>query len=386
MSLRILHICGTAEGGRWLLDQVVELAARGHEVEIVVPGTGTLTETLTERGFTVHVIPFRGYRPAAWGRLAKAQLTLTRLIRRGGFDVIHAHLFKSIVSARVACAIGSSPPLVSQIAGVVHLESKPLNAIDLLTSTFDDALVASCTNFADIYRARGAKNVHVSHYGCHVEDFSPAPELRAKARQSLGLGDHAYAVAMIAHMYPSTFKSFREVGVKGHETFIDAAARIRNVDNGIHFYVVGDEFVGDGSYRRRLEHRAEDLGLGGSMSFLGHRSDVRNLLAGMDLLVNPSLSESASYTMIEASLMEKPVVATRVGGLTDTVLDGVTGELIPPRDDMALAEAIESLARDRDRGHAYGRRGREHVNALFDIRSTVTSLEAVYDELVGARD
>lgn len=384
MSLKILQVCGTAEGGRWFLDQVTELLQRGHEVDVVLPAQGSLVDAFASIGVSVHVIPFRGYKPQDWPRLWRAQRRLSRLIRRGGYDVVHAHLLKSVVSARIACAVGTHPPLVSQVAGVVHLESLPLNLIDRVTSRFDSALVASCTNFADVYRARGVKHVYVSYYGCHVEIFSPDDAAREATRRVLGLQDGDVAIGMVAHMYPSGFKSFQEVGVKGHETFIDAAARVhRKANRSVRFYIVGDEFVGDGSYRRGLERRAEQLGLTGTLHFLGHRDDVRDVVAAMDLMVNPSLSESASYTMIESSLMEKPVVATRVGGLTDTVIDGVTGRLVPPRDEQALSEAMQFYLQHPDIGAEDGKRGREHVYRLFDIRSTVTSLESVYRQVVG---
>jgi glycosyltransferase involved in cell wall biosynthesis len=385
VSLRILQVCGTGEGGRWFLDQVVELVARGHDVEAVVPAAGTLERTLKGHGVRVHVIPFRGYRPQAWARLMRAQRDLDRLIHRGGFDIVHAHLLKAVVSARLSCVLRPHPPLVSQVTGLVHLESAPLNLIDRLTSPCDDALVASCTNFADVYRHRGAKNVFVSHYGCHVEEFSPSDGDRQGTRRALALAPDEVAVGMVAHMYPSRFKSFRDVGVKGHETFIDAAARVVQRSPQTRFFIVGDEFVGDGSYRRALEERAASLGLAGRLEFLGHRSDIQDVVSAMDILANPSLSESASYTVIEASLMEKPVVASRVGGLTDTVLDGVTGTLVPPADASSLASAIVRYAQDPELRDAHGREGRRRVAAMFDIRTTVSSVEAIYLKVISAR-
>lgn len=386
MSLRILQICGTAEGGRWFLDQVVELSARGHDVETVLPGSGTLERALTAQGVRVHLIPFRGYRPQALLRLLRAQRDLDRLIHRGGFDVVHAHLLKSVVSARLSCAGRRHPALVSQVTGLVHLESAPLNLIDRLTSPFDDALVASCTNFAEVYESRGAKNVFVSHYGCHVEEFAPGDGARDATRKALDLGPDDVAVGMVAHMYPSSFKSFREVGVKGHETFIDAAAQVVQRNPQVRFFIVGDEFVGDGSYRRALEERATLRGLGDRVVFLGHRTDIRDLVSAMDVLANPSLSESASYTVIEASLMEKPVVASRVGGLTDTVADGLTGTLVPPADSAALAAAISRYAREPELRAAHGREGRKRVAAMFDIKATVSSLEEIYQKVLSNRD
>jgi len=142
--------------------------------------------------------------------------------------------------------------------------------------------------------------------------------------------------------------------------------------------VVGDELVGDGSYRRRLEARAAALGVSRAVHFTGYRPDVASVLAGLDVVVSPSIEESACYTMVEALLMEKGVVASDVGGLPDTVQHGKTGLLVPPADPAALARAVTELLADPGQRQEMGRRGREHCLRQFDINATVASVEAVY--------
>ncbi|GAA3711981.1 hypothetical protein GCM10022399_30990 [Terrabacter ginsenosidimutans] len=207
------------------------------------------------------------------------------------------------------------------------------------------------------------------------------PERDDTARANLGLREGDVAVIMVAHMYPTNVAHFADVGVKGHEVFIDAAAKAHAADARLKFLIVGDEFVGDGAYRRRLEARAALAS--DSIRFLGHRDDVPVLLALMDVAANPSLSESASYTMMEASLTGLPVVASSVGGLPDTVVDGVTGLLVPPRDVEALSAAFLTLADDAQLRRDMGRAGRIHVQQSFDITKTVDSLERIYDEVLG---
>src|SRR5260370_16028549 len=86
----------------------------------------------------------------------------------------------------------------------------------------------------------------------------------------------------------------------------------------------------------------------------------------------------AGFTMVEAVLMAKGVVASDVGGLPDTVQDGKTGLLVPPANPAALADAVTELLADPARRREMGRRGREHCLRQFDINATVASLEAVY--------
>lgn len=379
--MQILQVCGSADGASWFVDQVTELEQRGYHIEAVVPGEGTVKERLTRTGTPVHVIPFRGYHPKDWRRLIRAYRDLSALIRNGPWDIVHAHLFKSFILARMILRGRRTPRLVTQVAGTVHLQSWPLAAIDRVTLRWDTILVGSCTEFAQTYARRGSRRTAVSFYGCHTDRFDPATS-GAAFRDRYGLTPTDIAVGLIAHMYPTQLKSFRNIGVKGHEVFIDAALALAEHDPRLYFFIVGDEFVGDGSYRRELERRAAPLIESGQLHFLGHRTDMPDIIAGLDVLTNPSLSESASYTMIEASLMRRPVIGSRVGGLPDTIVDGRTGLLVPPGDDEALANAVRRLVDDPEVRRRMGREGRSHVLEMFDITKTVTTLEEIYREAV----
>lgn len=375
-SRRILQVCGTASGGSWFLAQVKELRARGHHVEAITPGEGSLTEQLRSAGVRTHVVPFRGYRPADLPLMIRALFRIRRIALQGRFEIVHAHLFKAVVMCRFALLGRRNPKLVAQIAGVVHLDLWPLRLIDVCTLRKDTLTLGSCTAFADIYRDMGAPRVAINHYGMDTTSFlDRLPKTRE--RQHLGLLEHDIVVIMVAHMYPTRARAYRDIGVKGHEVYIDAARAALAREPRLCFLVVGDEFVGDGSYRTELEQRANGIAPG-RFRFLGHRSDIAELLALSDVATNPSLSESASYTVMEASLAGIPVVVSCVGGLTDTVLDGVTGLVVPPADSSALAEAILRLAADPQARTDLGSRGRDHVQRTFDLTATIRKLDLLY--------
>ena len=376
-QLRILQVTATSVGGAWFHDQVTGLARLGHTVHAVLPGAGPLPDRLRAAGIPVEIISFRGKRLHQLPRVTAAELRLLRLIRAFRPDVIHAHLLKAVMSCRLA-TLGYRPALrVTQMPGVVHLHSPLLRWLDKSTLSRDDVVIGSCRAIADRYRAMGARTVAVSYYGCDVHTFDPLTS-GAGFRQEFGLADGTPTVGMVAHMYPTRLRAFQETGVKGHEVFLDAALLILQRVPDVHLFVVGDELVGDGDYRQCLEARAAALGLSRSVHFTGHRSDIAAVLAGLDVVVNPSIEESASYTMVEALLMEKGVVASDVGGLPDTVQHGQTGLLVPPADPAALAAAVTELLADASRRHEMGRRGRDHCLRQFDINATVASVQAVY--------
>lgn len=382
-QFRILHVVGTATGGDWFVDQVATLRARGHTILAVTPDEGALTDRLRDSGIPTVVVRFKGRRLRDIPRTLYSQLQLVRLVRAYRPHILHAHLFKAILVGRVAGLIGRVPLRVSQWPGSVHWDSTILRLLDRLTMPIDHVVIGSCRAITDHYaEMRGSDRVATSYYGLDVRKWDPTlPHIVSAAnsvRQELRVASDAPLVGMVSYMYPTTMARFRDVGVKGHETFIDAAARMLRRHSLVTFLVVGDEFAGAGEYRARLERRAVLKGLSGSIHFLGHRTDIDRLTAALDVLVVPSLSESASYAAIQAGLLQRPVVASRVGGLPDSVKDGETGLLVPSADAEELASAVSRLLQDWDLRTNMGQRGRCHALETFDLERTVSSLEAIY--------
>ena len=196
----------------------------------------------------------------------------------------------------------------------------------------------------------------------------------------MGLDPERQTVAMVGHIYASRLAAFSVVGMKGHEVFLEAAAELVKARRDVQFLVVGDEFGGDGTYRARLEARAAE-NLDGRIVFAGFRSDIPALLACIDVIAIPSVSESASYGAMEALMLGCAVVASDVGGLPDTVVNGETGILVPPRDAARLAAAISRLLDDPRLREQLGAQGRRHVASNFDIARSIDELDELYQSL-----
>jgi hypothetical protein len=123
-----------------------------------------------------------------------------------------------------------------------------------------------------------------------------------------------------------------------------------------------------------------ELGLGQNVIFTGFRSDVPQLYRDLDVSVQASLIENLGGT-IESLLMECPTVATRAGGLTDSVIDGITGILVNPADTPDLARGIVQMLRNPLRARALANAGRERMLARFTLSRTVADLDALYVSL-----
>ena len=169
---------------------------------------------------------------------------------------------------------------------------------------------------------------------------------------------------------------------KGLDVLLRAMAEVLRTEPRIRL-----EIAGDGPLRSDLEGLAAELHIQANVRFLGEISDVPSLLARASLFVLPSHSEGISLTLLEAMARGLPVVATKVGGNAEVVVNGETGFLVPPNDPSALAHRLRQVGMDSDRCQMFGRAGRRRVEAHFDIRRVLVEYEKLYHApvLPGAR-
>jgi len=118
------------------------------------------------------------------------------------------------------------------------------------------------------------------------------------------------------------------------------------------------------------------------VTLLGHRGDVENVFAGIDVFVQPSKSEGMSNTILEAMASGVPVVATHVGGADELVVDGETGILVPPSDPLLLANAIDRLVADEALRHLMGSAARTRAHEQFSLERMVSNYQSFYADIM----
>lgn len=169
---------------------------------------------------------------------------------------------------------------------------------------------------------------------------------------------------------------------KGQDVLIDALARLAPTMPGLRLHLVGDVYRGAADHRVALEQQVARLGLGDVVTFEGERRDAHALIGASDLIVLPSKRpEPFGMVIVEAMLLRRPVIATRAGGPTEVITDGVDGVLVEMDDPVALAEAIAELVGDPDRARALAAKGRERAES-FTTAAMVTTVVGIFDELV----
>jgi glycosyltransferase involved in cell wall biosynthesis len=167
---------------------------------------------------------------------------------------------------------------------------------------------------------------------------------------------------------------------KDHGNLLRAFATVRKEVPDVRLLLVGD-----GELRQEVESLVSSLGLEDAVEMTGKRSDIPQLLAGMDIFVLPSRREGFPVSIIEAMACGRPVVATDVGGVREIIDDGVDGIVVPPEDAAALAAAILGLVRDPDGRSRLGERAVHKAAANFSDQTMIGNYMRLFTSVGGAR-
>lgn len=142
--------------------------------------------------------------------------------------------------------------------------------------------------------------------------------------------------------------------------------------------------IGDGELRAELEQQAKELGIEMNVVFTGYRDDAITLLSGFDFFVLPSLWEGFGLVLLEAMALKKAIVASKVSAIPESVVDGRTGILVPPKNPEKLAEAILTVLNNHKLSVSMGEAGYTHLHHNFSVQKMVTATETLYMRVYNA--
>ncbi len=196
-------------------------------------------------------------------------------------------------------------------------------------------------------------------------------EARSAIRHALGIPDDTPLLAIIGDIIPR----------KGLLYLIRALPKILKAVPDVRLAIVGEPKRGT-EYYEKARAEAQKLGVNDSILWLGHRNDVPQIMAGLDVYILASLDEMFPVAVLEAMAAGKAIVATRVGGVPECVQDGENGYLIPSENPNALADAVLKLLSNPQMRGEMGARARELARQEFSVESQTPRLEAVFARLI----
>ncbi len=335
-------------------------------------------ELLSERPLTAGRIqpdiPVTVLPPRRWfDRYPLGQLRrlaqIGRHIKADPPDLVHTYFFWSIMYGRMLKRLGTIHHLVENREDQGFAWGRKEYALLRATRSLPDQVICVSDAVREVALAKeglASDRVVVIHNG--VDPVAASQGAREAVRRELGIAGDALVVGMVANLH-------REV--KGGRYFLDAIPLIAQAVPNSHFVVVG--LPGN---ERRLRGRIHELGIGDRLTLTGYRDDVTRLYCAMDLSVLTSLTEGLSMTVLESMSHGLPVVATRVGGNPEMVVDGETGYLVPPRDAAAFAAKVVELLQNSGLRSRMGRAARGRIEQHFQLKHTAQHYIEVYDQVL----
>ncbi len=358
------------------------LEQRGYRTRLVVgketPREGNMLSLAAEKGVRCEAMAGLGreIQPVAD---VQAFFRLVRLIRDFRPAIVHTHTAKAGLLGRLAARVTGVPVVVHTFHGHVlrgyfgPVKTAVFRSLERRLGRLADVIVAvSETVKQDLVNLGIADGdrIRVVPLGLDLEPFTGS--LREGAlRRGARVPADAPLVGMVGRLVP----------IKDVPTFLEAAARVREVRPDCRFALVGD-----GEERTRLEVLSRGRGLADAVTFHGWQPDMPAVYGDLDVVVNCSRNEGTPVALIEALAAAKPVVATRVGGTPDLLGEEERGRLVPPNDPELLARAVLETLADTEGARRRALAGRAHVLARHSYARLLADMDALYRELLAAKE
>jgi glycosyltransferase involved in cell wall biosynthesis len=348
--------------------QLLELASRldSRRFNVLVcalKGEGPVARVMRERGIRVVTLNGRG----AWD--VRVLYRLFRLVRQERPEILHAFLGFANLAASLAGRLPGVPVVIWSYRDVEVWKTKAHWLVDRLAVRWADAITCcsdAVRRFVLAHMNGQASKFLTIHNGVDLEMFGSA---RAASRSELKLREGGVVIGTVSRL---------DEPKKGLAVMLRALAHLAGRDGMPDWQWL---LVGDGPARDRLRSLAVELELPGQVMFAGLRHDVASVLPVMDIFVCPSLYEGFGIAIVEAMAVGRPVIASATGGITEIVVHGDTGLLVPPGDAAALADALATLLTHPDQARAMGARGLARVRERFSIETTVQQHQQLYESL-----
>jgi D-inositol-3-phosphate glycosyltransferase len=378
-------IGGVDAGGQNV--HVAELAAglvrQGHSVAVYTRrDDAELAERVTtSAGYEVVHVPAGPAAPVPkddlWPHMAAFADHLTEMLKFQQPDVVHAHFWMSAWASARASRRLNLPLLVTFHAlGSVKrryqgpADTSPLNRIrvEVVVAGAAQHIVATATDEVRELALLGIPSAKVSVVPCGVDLEHFTPDGTTKASPSIPERKSRYRLLSVGRLVPR----------KGYDIVIEALTRLPETE----LLIAGGADATPEPEHDRLVAVAERFGVADRVRLIGQvaRADMPALLRSSDLIVCSPWYEPFGIVPLEAMACGVPVVASAVGGMLDTVVDSVTGALVPPRDPAALAEVICPLLASPSRRAEFARAGLERVRSCYSWDRVAADTAAVYQQ------
>ena len=364
--MRVLQVLGRSAGG--IAKHVAEVTARldgegGLVVDIAGPSDLPMTMPKPVIPLSIPDGPVKGH--------PSAIRALRRIVKKGGYRVVHAHGLRAAIDAALAVKT-LRVPVVMTVHNLVREEIAGTKAglyrwAEVISGRLSNHVLTVSEEIAkhlvdeDVALAR---KVEVLHLGAGA---TPTPSKEAaEVRREVEAGEGTSLIVTASRLAPQ--KAL-------HVMF----AALRELDRNTVLAILGE-----GPLQRELMETVRRMGIEDRVRFLGFRDDVAAYIAAADDFALSSIWEGVPLAAMEAIQLGVPVVGTAVGGMPELVRDGWSGYLVPPNDPPALAAALKEVLNDPLLVERFTFRAKEHLEKHFSTAAMLQRLTEIYRERAGA--
>lgn len=308
----------------------------------------------------------------------KAFLRLISIIRNEKPEIVHTHTSKAGFIGRWAAFFAKVPIIIHTPHGHVFWgyfntwKTAIFIYLERLTAFITDKIITLTEQEKKEhlkYHIAHDNKFTVIHSGVDLSKFFDIQTKAAAMRNQLGIPQEAYVIGTVGRLTP----------VKGQKYLIEAAKKILERQSKMVFV-----FLGDGELMNELKVLATTLGIKDKVRFLGWLPDVAEVMSIFDVFVLPSLNEGMGKVLVEAMATGKPIIASNVSGITDLVIHGENGLLVPPGDSESIAMGIETLYKNPSKSKEMCEKGKA-IASRYTESLMIQKIELLYRELLSER-
>ena len=372
--LRVLHVVSVDRQNYYLsnLAEYTDPAEVEYSFVTLAAPDCDFVRDFKSKGWNVRGINLLGKK-----NFASAYFALIRLMKELRPDVVHTHLFDaSLVGLTAAKSLRIKTVLTRHHSDAVHVLTPALKrkfylSLENYISRKSDHIIAPAEMVRDFLVEREgvpAEKVSLIPYGQTTERYDAVtPQRVAEVRNELGM-DQATSFVFVSRLFHR----------KGHRFLFEALAELAQQDVRANLYLVGD-----GDYQAELEAECRRLRIEERVRFLGWRDDALVVMAAADVVVHPSLEDALSSAVIEAIMLRKPIVATDISGVRDSLGNGKYGEIVKPADPTDLKNAMIDVLKDIEAALERAAKGRDYLLEYMDAGRVAEEYTKLYFDVVG---
>ena len=351
--------------------------------ELACAPNGRLIDLVQSHGMPVHL--FKNLvQPLHPIRDILVLFQLIHFLKQNSFHIVHTHNSKAGFIGRLAAKWAQIPVIVHTVHGFAFHDQESFwrrmlfRHLERVAVSWCDKMIFISQPLIDwalakgVIKAKDKSKIVKIYSGIELERFQPVrARQKNELRKTWGLKPDDLVIGIVSKLWEG----------KGHRILIRAFQTVQKQIKNAKLVIVGEGYLD-----KELKSLVQEYDLNKSVLFTGFQMDVSQIMAVFDVAVLPSSFEGMGRVLVEAMAMEKPVIASRVGGILDLVEHGSQGLLVEPGKTEPLQAALVKLLTDPVLARQMGKAGRQKALAQFSSQTMVQSIQKVYLDLLKQKE